>query len=579
MTTRVANNGAAATPSSPSQVEQRKPVLSFPSAQPQARRQAFRDGFEGNARHDPFGSSAGQSRADLPKMSLADLIRTGGASVPSTGQAEKLVKEAYSEVLGREPDAGGAQMYKEKALEMARNGSSPDEIKAFLRQELASSPEGQVKNPQAFLDQTYQRMLGRTADGEGVTTFGAKMKEMYEAGSSFEDIQKSIEQDIMSSTEYQARQAPQTGSTSQTGATSSTSSVGGLAPSDQELAARVNEELKGTGLEGKGETIVAAARKERVPVDLMMSMLQKESSFLSKENNLSIANNNPGNLRWASDGWEAEFGGKPGGPGNFTTFPSVDKGIEAMAHLLGDVYREEIDSKDYKALVYKYCPPSDQPGGQADTDLYVKQMNEWTQNWQKKLGVDSNWINTPPAGSTSQAASGTGSTAPASTGTGSTPANLKGITPSQIHDAAGFSDQWSLCGPIAAVAASKATGKPVTLEQARSVALQGGNYTPGDGMHGAESEVRLLKDLGIPSHTETPVNWDKVKQQLQSGKPVIISTPKHYFVIEGYNEKTGKFDCGNSALAMKASGGTQTELSPEELYSWGGGPPTAIILD
>ncbi len=129
------------------------------------------------------------------------------------------------------------------------------------------------------------------------------------------------------------------------------------------------------------------------------------------------------------------------------------------------------------------------------------------------------------------------------------------------------------------MAASKATGKPVTLEQARSVALQGGNYTPGDGMHGAESEVRLLKDLGIPAHTETPVNWDKVKQQLESGKPVIISTPKHYFVIEGYNEKTGKFDCGNSALAMKASGGTQTELSPEELYSWGGGAPTAIILD
>ncbi len=564
MTTRVANNNAAAT-SSPSPVEERRPVYSFPAAPPQKQRPAFRDGFENNAvRHDPFGASAGQSRADLPKMSLADLVRTGGKLVPSTGQAEKLVKEAYSEVLGREPDAGGAQMYKEKALEMARNGSSPEEIKALLKQELASSPEGQVKNPQDFLDQTYQRMLGRKADGEGVTTFGAKMKELYESGASFEDIQKSIEQDIMSSTEYQALQAPQTGSTSQT---SATASVGGLAPSDQELAARVNEELEGTGLAGKGETIVAAARKERVPIDLMMSMLQKESSFLSKENNLSIANNNPGNLRWAD--WESEFGGKPGGPGNFTTFPSVDKGIEAMASLLGDVYREEIDNKDYKALVYKYCPPSDQPGGQADTDLYVKQMNDWTKNWQQKLGVDSNWINTPPTGSTSQASSGTGST----------PASLKGITPSQITDAAGFSDQWSLCGPIAAVAASKATGKPVSLEQARNVALQGGNYTPGDGMHGAESEVRLLKDLGIPAHTESPVNWDKVKQQLQSGKPVIISTPKHYFVIEGYNEKTGKFDCGNSALAMKASGGTQTELSPEELYSWGGGAPTAIILD
>jgi len=553
MTTRIGNGGAAVNTGSTQQVEERKPVLAFPASQPQAKRKEFRDLFESQgARRPVFQQPAvAQPRTDLKTVSLAELVRTGGASVPSTGEAERLVKDAYAEVLGREPDAGGAQLYKEKALELARNGASADEIRGFLNQELANSPEGQVKHPEAFLESAYQRLLGRSPDGEGLTTFGAKMKEQYEQGASLEDIQKSVEQEIMTSPEYQTRQAQQA---------SSTSAVGGLSPSDQELATRVNQELEGTGLAGKGETIVAAARKERVPVDLMMSMLQKESSFLSKENNLSIANNNPGNLRWASDGWEAEFGGQPGGDGNFTTFPSVDKGLEAMAHLLGDVYRTEIDNKDYRALVNKYCPPGDQPGGQADTDLYVKQMNEWTQSWQQKLGVDSNWINSAPAGS-------------------SAPANLQGITPSQINDAAGFSDQWSLCGPIAAVAASRATGKPVSLEQARSIALQGGNYTPGDGMHGAESEVRLLKDLGIPSHTETPVNWDKVKEQVQSGKPVIVSTPNHYFVIEGYNENTGKFDCGNSALAMKASGGTQTEISPAELASWGGGTPTAILLD
>jgi len=205
----------------------------------------------------------------------------------------------------------------------------------------------------------------------------------------------------------------------------------------------------------------------------------------------------------------------------------------------------------------------------------VKQINEWTQSWQQKLGVDSNWINSSPAGSTSGASGAT----PSTPGASSTPASLKGITPSQINDAAGFSDQWSLCGPIAAVAASRASGKPVTLEQARQVGIDGGNYSPGNGMLGSESEVRMLKDLGIASHTESPVNWDKVKQQVQSGKPVIISTPQHYFVIEGYDEKTGKFDCGNSALAMKASGGTQTELSPSDFTAWGNGAPTAIVLD
>lgn len=179
-------------------------------------------------------------------------------------------------------------------------------------------------------------------------------------------------------------------------------------------------------------------------------------------------------------------------------------------------------------------------------------------------------LQAPPASPTP----GVGSQAPSTA-----PADLQGITPSQIHDAAGFSDQWSLCGPIAAVAAGRALGKDISLAQAREVALNGGNYSPGDGMKGPESEVRLLKDLGIAAHTESPVNWDKVKEQVQSGRPVILSTPNHYFVVEGYNAQTGKFDLGNSALAMKASGGTQTELSPSEIANWGGGAPTAIILD
>jgi hypothetical protein len=377
MTTRVGNPGAAVTSPPPPRVETHQPVM-VPSVPSQTQWQPLGDGFEGNGvRHDPFQSYAGSFRADLPKLTVAELMRTGSASVPSTAQAEQLVKEAYAEALLREPDAGGGQMYKDKALEMARNGATPEEIKAFLLRELTDSPEGQVvatiKHPEEFLEPMYQRLLGRSVDGEAVATFGARMKEMHLAGASLEDIQSSIEQDIQASPEYQTRQAQQT---------------------------------------------------------------------------------------------------RP-----------------------------------------------------------------------------------------------------------STPTRLQGITPSQISDAAGFSDQWSLCGPIAAVAASRAMGKPVSLEEARSVALQGGNYTPGAGMHGAESEVRLLKDLGIASHTESPVNWDTVKQQLQSGRPVIISTPNHYFVIEGYNAQTGKFDCGNSALAMKASGGTQTELSPEELAAWGGGAPTAIILD
>lgn len=620
MSIRVGNGGSPVSRTQSSEeVEAPKPP---PLPKLETPRQEVRDGFDQATvaqRRNLIDPTVAQLKTDAPKMTLAELMRTGGSSAPSERQVEGLVKDAYAQVLMREPDAGGAQVHKDKAMELVRQGASAEDVRNFLKEALSGSPEGQaigavnrqfeselnrtpetkgywheqalewagqgvpmeeinkrlqtelhasperaLNHPEEFLGREYQRLLGREVDGEGLAHFGAKMQEMNAAGASFGDIQKSIEQEIQSSPEFKARQAQQA---------SPTTGVGGLAQSDAELASRVNKHLEGTGLAGKGETIVATARKERVPVELMMSMLQKESSFLSKENNLSIANNNPGNLRFAE--WERDFGGQPGGPGGFTTFPSVDKGIEAMGHLLGTVYREQVDARDWKGLVNKYCPPFDQPGGQADTDLYVKQMGEWTQNWQNKLGVDSNWVNTPPTGSAAPAAGTTPSTGPANP----SPASLKGITPSQITDAARFPDQWSLCGPIAATAAARALGKNVTLDQAREVGMRNGNYGYDEGMRGPESQVRMMRDLGMQAHTENPVNWDKVKEQLAQGRPVIMSTPKHYFVIEGYNAQTGKFDCGNSALAMKASGGTQTELSPAELANWGGGAPTAIVLD
>ena len=122
-------------------------------------------------------------------------------------------------------------------------------------------------------------------------------------------------------------------------------------------------------------------------MDFVMAQLQKESSFLSPENNLSIANNNPGNLRWAD--WEAQFGGTPDGEGNFTHFPSVDKGIQAQVHLLGTVYREEVDNRDWYALVSRYAPASD--GN--DVELYARQMEEWSANWRQKLGIGEDWVN------------------------------------------------------------------------------------------------------------------------------------------------------------------------------------------
>ncbi|MBX7101614.1 MAG: peptidoglycan-binding protein [Myxococcaceae bacterium] len=161
--------------------------------------------------------------------------------------------------------------------------------------------------------------------------------------------------------------------------------VDGTAPvepsSTSELGGRLDAELVGTGLEGQGQAIADQCAKDDVPVDMVMAMLTKESSLLSPENTLSIANNNPGNLRWAD--WEAQFGGQPGGPGGFTTFPDVESGLRAMVHLLGTGYRQEVDARDWNGLISRYAPPSD--GN--DTALYIQQMGQYSADWRQRLGL------------------------------------------------------------------------------------------------------------------------------------------------------------------------------------------------
>lgn len=175
-------------------------------------------------------------------------------------------------------------------------------------------------------------------------------------------------------------------------AAKATAPTGSLAARDAQTAKKIDAVLAGyTGsqMQGMGSVIVAACRKEHVPVDLLMAQLAKESTFLRTGNNLSIANNNPGNLRHA--GWESQFGGTPG-VGGFEHFPSIAKGIQAYAHLMGSPslpYRKLVDAKAWKALVHLYAPGSD---GNNEVE-YVRELTEWKAMFASKIGVSSNWVN------------------------------------------------------------------------------------------------------------------------------------------------------------------------------------------
>jgi len=70
----------------------------------------------------------------------------------------------------------------------------------------AQGPSAQTVDQ--FLENEYQRLLGRPMDGVGADTFRQKVQQLSAQGVSWEDIQQSVEADIKSSTEYAARQAP-----------------------------------------------------------------------------------------------------------------------------------------------------------------------------------------------------------------------------------------------------------------------------------------------------------------------------------------------------------------------------------
>lgn len=187
-----------------------------------------------------------------------------------------------------------------------------------------------------------------------------------------------------------AETAPASGATPISGAAPA-QGVAGLSSSDAETAGRVDalmaSRYPNSQMQGQGAALVEACRREGVPLDLALAQLAKESTFLHPANNLSIANNNPGNLRFAD--WEAEFGGTPGA-GSFTRFPSVEDGIDAYVSLLGsDLYAEDVANRDWASLVSKYAPASD--GN--DEALFTQQLHEWTAMFQEFVGIDETWVN------------------------------------------------------------------------------------------------------------------------------------------------------------------------------------------
>src|SRR4030095_11852621 len=131
----------------------------------------------------------------------------------------------------------------------------------------------------------------------------------------------------------------------------------------------------------------------------------------------------------------------------------------------------------------------------------------------------------------------------------------------------------AVCGPAAALAFAKRTGRTPTPEEAIGLAQQVG-WTPEHGMAGPASQKALLDKMGIPSRLEQGVDWAKGRADVEGGNPGTISTPGHYFVAEAYDPATDKFDFGTSATDLK---GGQRWMTPEEMNRTKMGRATAAL--
>ncbi|HYW88705.1 MAG TPA: lytic transglycosylase domain-containing protein, partial [Chloroflexota bacterium] len=102
-------------------------------------------------------------------------------------------------------------------------------------------------------------------------------------------------------------------------------------------------------------------------------------------------------------------------------------------------------------------------------------------------------------------------------------------------------ESYAACGPAAAVRFAQAYGRNPTLREAVDLAQTVG-WTSAQGMAGIGSEQALLNKMGIPTKLTTDV--DAMAREAQTGNPVTISTPGHYFYADSYDPNSGAFHVG-----------------------------------
>jgi soluble lytic murein transglycosylase-like protein/ribosomal protein S18 acetylase RimI-like enzyme len=121
-------------------------------------------------------------------------------------------------------------------------------------------------------------------------------------------------------------------------------------------------------------------------------------------------------------------------------------------------------------------------------------------------------------------------------------------------------EAYAACGPAAAVRFAQMFGRNPTLREATDLAQSVG-WTAEQGMAGLRSESQLFTEMGIP-HRVVGADWQALAREAQSGNPVTISTPGHYFTADSYDPRSGAFHVGSSGTDLR--GGSEW-MTPEQM--------------
>jgi hypothetical protein len=147
--------------------------------------------------------------------------------------------------------------------------------------------------------------------------------------------------------------------------------------------------------------------------------------------------------------------------------------------------------------------------------------------------------------------------------------------PNQFAVHLATADAYAACGPVAAVAVARWLGRNPTVTEALNTARSTG-WTTAGGMNGVANEKRLLDAMHVPAQLEMPVNWRHIQSDASAGTPVILSTPRHYWVIDDYNPATGQYHVGQSGLAFRGGAEWMTAAQIQQL---GGAANGVLYID